>query len=151
MNTDIKSISIQDSFCNNSIAGGVFLESFITVAAALPSNILAVIGMDKLGRKFFLGSNMLHLFVFEFIMMKIRCVSNGITLLFIYFSVFSTISSGTCAIVMSFIVNKTQNLIVSATFSSVISCGNAALDCLITEIFPTNLRLVFFHLTTALR
>ncbi|XKL62035.1 hypothetical protein PGB90_001868 [Kerria lacca] len=108
VNTDIKSISIQDSFCNNSIAGGVFLESFITVAAALPSNILAVIGMDKLGRKFFL--------------------------------VFSTISSGTCAIVMSFIVNKTQNLIVSATFSSVISCGNAALDCLITEIFPTNLR-----------
>lgn len=54
--------------------------------------------------------------------------------------VFSTMSSGICAIVMAFVVNKTQNLIVSATFSSVISCGNAALDCLITEIFPTNLR-----------
>lgn len=100
--------NVPDAFCNNNIAGGVFLESFITVAAALPSNIIAVLGMDKLGRKFFL--------------------------------VFSTISSGICAIVMSFIVNKTQNLIVSATFSSVISCGNAALDCLITEIFPTNLR-----------
>ncbi|XP_065215026.1 synaptic vesicle glycoprotein 2C-like isoform X2 [Planococcus citri] len=105
---DYLNSTAQDSFCTSSIAGGVFLESFITVAAALPSNILAVLGMDKLGRKFFL--------------------------------VFSTISSGACAIIMSFIVSKTQNLIVSATFSSVISCGNAALDCLITEIFPTNLR-----------
>ncbi|KAF7267110.1 hypothetical protein GWI33_019607 [Rhynchophorus ferrugineus] len=78
------------------------------VAAALPSNIIAVLGMDRLGRKFFL--------------------------------VFSTLSSGTCAASMYFVYNKTQNLIVSATFSSVISCGNAALDCLITEIFPTNLR-----------
>lgn len=46
---------VQDSFCSSSIAGSVFLESFITVAAALPSNLLAVLGMDKLGRKFFLG------------------------------------------------------------------------------------------------
>lgn len=48
--------------------------------------------------------------------------------------------SGLCAVGMFFVYNKTQNLIVSAIFSGVISCGNAALDCLITEIFPTNLR-----------
>lgn len=96
------------SICNEKISQSVFMESLITVAAALPSNIIAVLGMDRLGRKFFL--------------------------------VFSTLSSGTCAASMYFVHSKTQNLIVSATFSSVISCGNAALDCLITEIFPTNLR-----------
>lgn len=52
---DAQNDTSPDSFCTNNIAGGVFLESFITVAAALPSNILAVLGMDKLGRKFFLG------------------------------------------------------------------------------------------------
>lgn len=41
--------------CSDKIESGVFLESFITVAAAIPSNIFAVIGMDTLGRKFFLG------------------------------------------------------------------------------------------------
>lgn len=94
--------------CSEKISQSVFMESLITVAAALPSNIIAVLGMDRLGRKFFL--------------------------------VFSTLSSGTCAASLYFVHNKIQNLIVSATFSSVISCGNAALDCLITEIFPTNLR-----------
>ncbi|KAL3289815.1 hypothetical protein HHI36_023206 [Cryptolaemus montrouzieri] len=94
--------------CNDNIESAVFMESLITVAAAIPSNILAVLGMDRFGRKFFL--------------------------------VFSTLASGICASSMYFVYNKTQNLIVSATFSSVISCGNAALDCLITEIFPTNLR-----------
>lgn len=54
--------------------------------------------------------------------------------------VFSTLTSGICAASMYFVYNKLHNLIVSAVFSSVISCGNAALDCLITEIFPTNLR-----------
>ncbi|XP_073989715.1 synaptic vesicle glycoprotein 2B isoform X2 [Rhodnius prolixus] len=94
--------------CSDKMDSGVFLESFITVAAAIPSNILAVLCMDKLGRKFFL--------------------------------VFSTLTSGICAVCMFFVHTKSQNLIVSAVFSGVISCGNAALDCLITEIFPTNLR-----------
>lgn len=94
--------------CSDKIESGVFLESFITVAAAIPSNIFAVLGMDTLGRKFFL--------------------------------VFSTMASGICAVGLSLITSKRQNLVVSAIFSSAISCGNAALDCLITEIFPTNLR-----------
>lgn len=94
--------------CNDKIESAVFQESLITVASAIPSNIIAVLGMDRLGRKFFL--------------------------------VFSTLTSGICAASMYFVYNKTHNLIVSAVFSSVISCGNAALDCLITEIFPTNLR-----------
>lgn len=94
--------------CTDEINSSVFMESLITVAAAIPSNIFAVIGMDRLGRKFFL--------------------------------LFSTISAGLCSAGMFFVYNKTNNLIVSAVFSSVISCGNAALDCLITEVFPTNLR-----------
>ncbi|KAK9508297.1 hypothetical protein O3M35_007991 [Rhynocoris fuscipes] len=94
--------------CSDRMEGGIFLESFITVASAIPSNILAVLCMDKLGRKFFL--------------------------------VFSTLTSGLCAVGMFFVHSKIQNLAVSAVFSGVISCGNAALDCLITEIFPTNLR-----------
>ncbi|XP_043277261.1 synaptic vesicle glycoprotein 2B isoform X2 [Venturia canescens] len=94
--------------CTNKIESNVFMESLITVASAIPANILAVLGMDRLGRKFFL--------------------------------VFSTLSSGGCAVGLYFVFSKTQNLIVSATFSGVISCGNAALDCLITEVFPTNLR-----------
>ncbi|XP_059621616.1 synaptic vesicle glycoprotein 2B-like [Phlebotomus argentipes] len=94
--------------CSAKIPSSVFMESLITVASALPANILAVIGMDRLGRKFFL--------------------------------VFSTVSAGLCSAGMYFVYNKTHNLIVSAVFSGVISCGNAALDCLITEVFPTNLR-----------
>ncbi|CAB3379682.1 Hypothetical predicted protein [Cloeon dipterum] len=94
--------------CSEKIAGSVFLESLITVAAAIPSNIFAVLGIDRLGRKFFL--------------------------------VFSTFTSGMCAIGLYFVHSSTTNLVVSAVFSSAISCGNAALDCLITEVFPTNLR-----------
>ncbi|KAJ8930446.1 hypothetical protein NQ314_016773 [Rhamnusium bicolor] len=101
-------MGLETNKCNPEISSSVFMESLITVAAALPSNIIAVLGMDRLGRKFFL--------------------------------VFSTVSSGLCSASMYFVYTKTHNLIVSAVFSSVISCGNAALDCLITEIFPTNLR-----------
>lgn len=41
--------------CDSHIQSDVFMESLITVAAAIPSNIFAVLGMDRLGRKFFLG------------------------------------------------------------------------------------------------
>ncbi|KAK0074274.1 hypothetical protein PV325_003689 [Microctonus aethiopoides] len=51
-----------------------------------------------------------------------------------------TLSSGACSVGLYFVYNKVHNVIVSAFFSGVISCGNAALDCLITEVFPTNLR-----------
>uniref|UniRef100_U5EQ91 Putative transmembrane transport n=1 Tax=Corethrella appendiculata TaxID=1370023 RepID=U5EQ91_9DIPT len=94
--------------CSAHIPSTVFMESLITVAAALPANVLAIFGMDKFGRKFFL--------------------------------VFSTFSAGLCSAGMFFVYNKQHNLIVSAVFSGVISMGNAALDCLITEVFPTNLR-----------
>lgn len=94
--------------CSATIPSTVFLESLITVAAALPANVIAVLFMDKLGRKFFL--------------------------------VFSTMSAGLCSASMYFVTNKHQNLAVSAVFSGVISMGNASLDCLITEVFPTNLR-----------
>lgn len=98
----------QDGVCDAHIHSDVFMESLITVAAAIPSNIIAVVGMDRLGRKFFL--------------------------------VFATFSAGLCSAGMYFVYNKINNLIVSAVFSSVISCGNASLDCLVTEVFPTNLR-----------
>ncbi|XP_011314351.1 synaptic vesicle glycoprotein 2B [Fopius arisanus] len=97
-----------DGPCINTIGESVFVESIITVAAAIPANIIAVLGMDRLGRKFFL--------------------------------VFSTLSAGLCSMSLYFVYNKLHNLLVSAFFSGVISCGNAALDCLITEVFPTNLR-----------
>lgn len=41
--------------CNPNIPEKVFQESLITVVSALPSNIIAVLFMDMLGRKFFLG------------------------------------------------------------------------------------------------
>jgi VNT family MFS transporter (synaptic vesicle glycoprotein 2) len=43
------------SVCVDEIGSSVFLESLITVASAIPSNIIAVLFMDLLGRKFFLG------------------------------------------------------------------------------------------------
>lgn len=98
----------ESGVCSAHIPSDVFLESLITVSAALPANIAAVLFMDRFGRKFFL--------------------------------VFATLSAGICSACMFFVYNKTHNLIVSAVFSGVISCGNAALDCLITEVFPTNLR-----------
>lgn len=94
--------------CTETISSSVFMESLITVSAALPANLIAILFMDRLGRKFFL--------------------------------VFSTLSAGLCSAAMYFVTNKVQNLVVSAIFSGVISCGNAALDCLITEVFPTQLR-----------
>ncbi|GJQ67462.1 hypothetical protein Trydic_g5120 [Trypoxylus dichotomus] len=94
--------------CSGHIESAVFMESLVSLASAIPANIVAILGMDRLGRKFFL--------------------------------VFSTVTSGICSACMYLVVNKTQNFIISAIFSGVISCGNAALDCLITEIFPTNLR-----------
>ncbi|XP_058067185.1 synaptic vesicle glycoprotein 2C-like [Anopheles bellator] len=98
----------QSGVCSSTIPSTVFLESLITVAAALPTNVIAVLGMDRLGRKFFL--------------------------------VFSTMAAGACSASMYFVTNKHQNLALSAIFSGVISMGNASLDCLITEVFPTNLR-----------
>lgn len=97
-----------DGVCSSTIPSAVFMESLISLASALPANIVAVLFMDRLGRKFFL--------------------------------IFSTLSAGLCSAGMYFVFNKLHNLIVSAIFSGVISCGNAALDCLITEVFPTNLR-----------
>lgn len=47
----------QEGVCSDKISSDVFMESLITVAAALPSNIIAVLGMDRLGRKFFLGES----------------------------------------------------------------------------------------------
>jgi MFS transporter, VNT family, synaptic vesicle glycoprotein 2 len=94
--------------CTSSIPSAVFMESLISLASALPANIIAVLFMDRFGRKFFL--------------------------------VFSTMSAGLSSMALYLVRNKMQNLIVSAIFSGVISMGNAALDCLITEVFPTSLR-----------
>lgn len=94
--------------CSATIPSSVFLESLISLSAALPANLLAILGMDKFGRKFFL--------------------------------IFSTISAAICSAGMYFVINKQQNFIVSAIFTGVIACGNASLDCLITEVFPTHLR-----------
>lgn len=40
--------------CSATIPSSVFLESLISLSAALPANLIAILGMDKLGRKFFL-------------------------------------------------------------------------------------------------
>lgn len=45
----------EGGICNSDIPSTVFMESLITVVSALPSNIIAVLFMDQLGRKFFLG------------------------------------------------------------------------------------------------
>lgn len=94
--------------CSSTISSSVFLESLISLSAALPANLISILGMDKLGRKFFL--------------------------------IFSTMSAAVCSAGMYFVINKQQNFIVSAFFTGVIACGNASLDCLITEVFPTHLR-----------
>lgn len=49
--------------CSDRIENAVFMESLITVAAAIPSNIVAVLGMDRLGRKFFLGKQITNEFI----------------------------------------------------------------------------------------
>lgn len=94
--------------CSSHIPSSVFLDSLISLSAALPANLIAILGMDKLGRKFFL--------------------------------IFSTMTAAVCSAGMYFVINKQQNFIVTAIFTGVIACGNASLDCLITEVFPTHLR-----------
>lgn len=100
--------------CSSTISSSVFMESLISLSAALPANLISILFMDKLGRKFFL--------------------------------IFSTMSAAVCSAGMYFVINKQQNFIVSAFFTGVIACGNASLDCLITEVFPTHLRYVQFRL-----
>ncbi|KAH8314201.1 hypothetical protein KR067_012993, partial [Drosophila pandora] len=94
--------------CSSEIPQSVFMESLISLASALPANLLAILGMDMLGRKFFL--------------------------------IAGTMTAGICSALMYFVRSSMQNLIVSAIFSGAISAANAALDCLITEVFPTKLR-----------
>lgn len=48
--------SLKSTDCNEKMSEGVFKDSLITVASAIPANIVAVLGMDRLGRKFFLGN-----------------------------------------------------------------------------------------------
>ncbi|XP_067635960.1 synaptic vesicle glycoprotein 2B [Eurosta solidaginis] len=98
----------EDAVCSAHIPQSVFQESLISLASALPANLIAILGMDLLGRKFFL--------------------------------IFGTMTAGVCSAAMYFVFNSTQNLIVTAVFSGAISAANAALDCLITEVFPTHLR-----------
>lgn len=98
----------QSGVCSSGISSTVFMESLISLSAALPANLISILFMDKLGRKFFL--------------------------------IFSTMSAAVCSAGMYFVINKQQNFIVSAFFTGVIACGNASLDCLITEVFPTHLR-----------
>lgn len=100
--------SAVDAVCDSHIPPAVFMESLISLGSALPANLIAILGMDLLGRKFFL--------------------------------IFGTMTAGICSAAMYFVYNSTQNLIVSAVFSGAISAANAALDCLITEVFPTHLR-----------
>ncbi|KAH8420050.1 hypothetical protein KR009_005249 [Drosophila setifemur] len=94
--------------CSSEIPQSVFMESLISLASALPANLLAILGMDMLGRKFFL--------------------------------IAGTMTAGICSALMYFVRSSVQNLVVSAIFSGAISAANAALDCLITEVFPTKLR-----------
>lgn len=94
--------------CNSDIPPSVFMESLITLASALPANLFAILGMDLLGRRFFL--------------------------------IAGTLTAGICSALMYMVRSSMQNLIVSAVFSGAISAANAALDCLITEVFPTKLR-----------
>lgn len=94
--------------CNSDIPSSVFMESLITLASALPANLFAILGMDMLGRRFFL--------------------------------IAGTMTAGICSALMYLVRSSLQNLLVSAVFSGAISAANAALDCLITEVFPTKLR-----------
>ncbi|EDW30622.1 GL26881 [Drosophila persimilis] len=100
--------SANNGTCSSDIPQSVFMESLISLASALPANLLAILGMDMLGRKFFL--------------------------------IAGTMTAGICSALMYFVRSSLQNLIVSAIFSGAISAANAALDCLITEVFPTKLR-----------
>lgn len=43
------------NLCSKSVSETVFMHSLITVSAAVPSNIFAILCIDRLGRKFFLG------------------------------------------------------------------------------------------------
>lgn len=51
------------NFCTDKIESSVFKESLITVASAIPANFVAVLGMDRLGRKFFLGKLFIYFFM----------------------------------------------------------------------------------------
>ncbi|KAH8276474.1 hypothetical protein KR044_010875 [Drosophila immigrans] len=99
---------ITNGTCNSDIPSSVFMESLITLASALPANLFAILGMDMLGRRFFL--------------------------------IAGTMTAGICSALMYLVRSSLQNLLVSAVFSGAISAANAALDCLITEVFPTKLR-----------
>lgn len=57
-----------------------------------------------------------------------------------FFLIAGTMTAGIGSALMYLVRSSLQNLLVSAIFSGAISAANAALDCLITEVFPTKLR-----------
>lgn len=53
----VVNLEMQSDKCSGHIESAVFMESLVSLAAAIPANIVAVLGMDRLGRKFFLGKS----------------------------------------------------------------------------------------------
>ena len=108
----------------------VFINAFIVAIAPLPANIWTIFHMDKLGRKFFLGT-FIHLkWKMSFLIVK--------TLI-----VFSMVGSGLAAFLIWLVESSTGNLVLSCIFGAVSTMGFNALDCLGAELFPTSVRLEF--------
>lgn len=76
-----------ESVCTDKIGASVFMESLITVASAIPANIIAVLGMDRLGRKFFLGSRY-SITIKKIKAMKIFYIFILFIFIFIYFIIY---------------------------------------------------------------
>ncbi len=59
------------------------------------------------------------------------------------------VGAGVSVFTIWFVTDTTENLIVSMVFSSVSNMGFNSLNCMATELFPTNLRSTAMALTAA--
>lgn len=116
----------------------VFLNSFLISISALPGNVWTIVQMDKLGRKFFLGT-------------YVDFDLQNVILIVFFFVVLSMVLSGGCVFFIYLVRSEAANLALSCAFGFVSTMGFNSLDCLGIELFPTHVRYkslklyAFFH------
>lgn len=120
-----------DDYCQETMQNEVYLHTLMIGLACIPTSIWLPMCVHRLGAKFFLGNlpNMNY---------KWSLLSNNLC----FFLVFSLIVASAATILLYFVNNSTQNLILSCIFEALTSLAISAVYSVMVDMFPTNLRVM---------
>lgn len=107
------------------------MHTIIIGLACIPTSFWLPLCVHKLGAKFFLGKENQILFLTEMMI--------NIFFFFVY-KVFSLVVAGAVTVGLYFVIDSTQNLILSCIFEALTSLGISTVYCVMVDLFPTNLR-----------